>query len=51
MAFGEKVNLEIFRAFDEQGIQFSLPFRVTHTSIDSEEKPVEVKVVKDRRAS
>ena len=45
LAFSEKVNLEIFRAFEEQGIQFSLPFRVTHTSIDSEEKPIEISMV------
>ncbi len=41
LAFGEKINFEIFRAFEEQGIQFSLPFRVTHTSVDSQEKPIE----------
>ncbi len=45
LAFGEKVNLDICRAFEEQGIQFSLPFRVTHTSINSEEKPIEVRMV------
>ena len=42
---GEKVNLAIFRAFEAQGIQFSLPMRVTHTSVDSQERPVEVKMV------
>jgi MscS family membrane protein len=51
LAFGERVNLEIFRAFDEQGIQFSLPFRVTHTSLDSEAAPVEVKMVEPGSAS
>ena len=45
LAFGERVNLEIFRAFEEQGIQFSLPFRVTSTSLDSKATPVEVKMV------
>lgn len=45
LAFSEKVNLEIFRAFEEHGIQFSLPFRVTHTSIDSEQKPIQVRMV------
>ena len=49
LAFSEKVNFEIFRAFDEQGIQFSLPTRITHTSIDSEAKPVEVRVIEERR--
>ena len=51
LAMGEKVNLEIFRTFEEQGIQFSLPVRVTHTSIDSEEKPIEVEMVDGRDAS
>jgi MscS family membrane protein len=45
LAFSEKVNLEIFRAFEEQGIQFSLPARVAHTSIESEEKPIEVRMI------
>ena len=48
LAFSEQINLEIFRAFEQQGIQFSLPFRITHTSIDSKEKPLEVKVVQQR---
>ena len=51
LSFSEKVNLEIFRAFEEQGIQFSLPVRVTHTSIDSEEKPIEVRMVDGRNTS
>jgi MscS family membrane protein len=51
LAFSEKVNLEIFRAFEEQRVQFSLPFRVTHTSIDSEEKPIEVRTVDGRETS
>ncbi len=29
LAFSEKVNLEVFRAFDEQGVTFSKPFRVS----------------------
>jgi MscS family membrane protein len=45
LALGERVNFEVLRAFEEQGISFSLPLRVTHTSIDSEEKPVEVSLV------
>jgi MscS family membrane protein len=51
LAFSEKVNLEIVREFEEQGVQFSLPFRVTHTSIDSEEKPVEVRLADGRNTS
>jgi MscS family membrane protein len=42
LAMGEKVNFEVFRAFEEHGIKLSLPFRVTHTSIESEQQPVEV---------
>lgn len=45
LAMSEKVNLTIFRAFEEQGIQFSLPMRVAHTSIASQEKPLEVKML------
>ena len=45
LAASEKINFEICRAFEEQGIAFSLPMRITHTSIDSQEKPVEVRVV------
>jgi len=50
LAFSERVNLDIFRAFEEQGIQFSLPLRVTHTSIESKAKPVEVEIVKGENA-
>ena len=46
LALNEKVNLEIYRAFEEQGISFSLPLRVAHTSIDSQETPLEVKMAK-----
>lgn len=30
LAFSEKLNLSIFQAFEEQGIQFSQPYRVVH---------------------
>ena len=43
----EKVNLSVFQAFDTEGIQFSLPTRVAHTSVDSQEKPLDVKIVGD----
>ena len=45
LAQSKKINIEICRTFEEQGIAFSLPVRITHTSIDSQEKPVEVRVV------
>ncbi len=51
LAFSEKINLEILRAFEEQGIQFSLPFRVAYTSVENEEKPIEVRMVDGRGTS
>jgi len=45
VAFNEKVNFEIFRAFEDHGIQFSLPFRVTYWAKDSEQRPLEVEMV------
>jgi hypothetical protein len=51
LAMGEKINFEIFRAFDQQGIKFSLPLRVTHTSIDSQGKPVEVRLIEPQSAA
>jgi MscS family membrane protein len=48
LELGERINFEVFRVFEEQGIQFSLPMRVAHTSIDGQEKPVEVNLVEPR---
>lgn len=45
LAFSEKFNFAIFRAFEDHGIQFSLPQRVTHTSMDSEQAPIDVRMV------
>ena len=50
LAQSERLNVEICRAFEEEGIQFSLPSRVTHTSMDSHEKPIEVRLIEDRAA-
>lgn len=41
-AFSEKVNLEIFKAFEDRGIQFSLPLRHTYWKHDDEQGPLEV---------
>ena len=41
-AFCEKVNLEIFKAFEERGIQFALPFRHTYWKHDDQQGPLEV---------
>jgi len=45
LAFSEKFNFAIFRAFAEQEIQFSLPQRVSHTSLASKETPIDVRMV------
>jgi MscS family membrane protein len=44
LAFSERLNFHIFRAFEEQGIQLSLPTRVSYWAADSEQGPLEVKV-------
>jgi len=35
LAFSEKMNLEIFQAFEKQGINFSQPYRVVHNDAES----------------
>ena len=45
--FSEKVNLEIMRAFEKYGIQFSLPFRHTYWKTDDQQGPLDV-VIKDK---
>ncbi len=42
MAFNEKINLAIFEAFEQHGIQFSLPFRHTYWKKDDEQGPLEI---------
>ena len=44
LAFSERLNLEVFRAFEDQGIRFSLPLRITYTTTNSEPRPLELKV-------
>lgn len=44
LEFSEKVNFAIFRDFEEQGIQFSLPQRFAPTSIDGAQAPIEVQL-------
>jgi MscS family membrane protein len=48
LAFSQKVNLDICRAFEGQGIQFSLPTRVTHVDKESRE-PFEFRLVEGLR--
>lgn len=42
--FSEHVNLEIMRAFEKHGIQFSLPFRHSYWQTDDQQGPLEVVV-------
>lgn len=51
-AFSEKLNFQIFRAFEAEGIQFSMPFRHTFWKHDTEQGPLDVRVLGDdaRRA-
>ncbi len=45
LAMSENLNFQLMQAFEELGIQFSLPMRITHTSIDSRPEPIEVRVL------
>jgi MscS family membrane protein len=42
LAFSERLNLEIFKAFEQHGIQLSLPFRHTYWKHDDQQGPLEV---------
>ena len=44
-AFCEKVNLQILRAFEENGIQLSLPVRHSYWKSDDRQGPLEIKLV------
>jgi MscS family membrane protein len=46
-AFTEKLNFEIFRAFDAENIQFSLPSRHTFWKHDAEKGPLDVRLLSD----
>jgi hypothetical protein len=43
--FGERLNFDIFRAFEGEQIQFSLPRRHTYWKHDSQQGPLDVQVV------
>ncbi|MBT4864884.1 MAG: mechanosensitive ion channel family protein, partial [Planctomycetaceae bacterium] len=43
-AFSEKVNFEIFREFEANGIQFSLPFRHSYWKTDDEQGPMDLSI-------
>ena len=49
MAFNERINLEIFAAFDDYGIQFSLPLRHTYWKQDDQQGPLEIELKKPPR--
>lgn len=44
LGLSERVNMAIMKAFEELGIRFSLPRRVTYTGTDSQPRPLEVAV-------
>jgi len=44
-AFGERLNFEIFRAFEAEGIQFSLPLRHSYWKRDADQGPLEVQII------
>jgi MscS family membrane protein len=46
-AFCERVNLQICRAFEEQGIQFSLPERHSYWKTDDQQGPLEITLHRD----
>jgi len=48
LAFSERLNLQVFRAFEEQDIQFSLPLRITYTTVESEPRPLELRLVGEK---
>ena len=43
--YSERLNFEIFRKFEAQGIQFSLPFRHTFWKRDAEQGPLDIRMV------
>jgi MscS family membrane protein len=45
LAFSEKLNFDIFRRFEAQGIQFSLPFRHSFWKHDDVQGPVDVNLL------
>ncbi len=47
LAFSEKFNLAVFHAFEREGIKFALPQRITHTSVESEQAPVDLRIVEN----
>jgi MscS family membrane protein len=46
-AFAEEINLRIFRTFEKEGIQFSLPQRVSYWKTDNQQGPMEICVRRD----
>ena len=46
-AFCEQVNLEIFKSFEEHGIQFSLPLRHSYWKHDEQQGPLEVRMLEN----
>ena len=45
LEYSQRFNFELCRAFEENGILFSLPERITYTSIDSQQQPLDLRMV------
>ena len=45
LAFSERLNLAVFDAFEREGIKFSLPRRVTLTSLEGERLPIDIRTL------
>ena len=45
--FGDKLNFAIFRRFEAEGIQFSLPSRLALWKTENEQGPLEVNLIDD----
>jgi len=45
LEFSEKLNFEIFRAFEEQVVQSSLPLRHTYWKHDDQQGPLDVQII------
>jgi len=46
-AFGDKLNFNIFRRFEAEGIQFSLPHRHSFWKQDDQQGPLDVHVISE----
>ncbi len=45
MKMSERVNFDILRSFEQEGIQLRLPQKIAHTTTDAKQHPIEVRMV------